>query len=95
VYLARFGTHEQLLATLDRTLDNAEYMLQAATNVRQVYLECRALFQEGQVHVSAFIYDFLVAYMQMIHARVDRTSAPVLRVEDTVALAESDSGQSE
>jgi DNA-binding PadR family transcriptional regulator len=82
VYLARFGTREQLLATLDRTLADAEYMLQVATNVRQVYLECRAPFQEEQGHIWAFIYDFLVAYMQMIHAWAERTKAEVERWAD-------------
>ena len=82
VYLARFGTREQLLATLDRTLADAEYMLQVATNVRQVYLECRAPFQEEQVHIWAFIYDFLVDYMQMIHRWAQRTKAEVEAWED-------------
>ena len=82
VYLARFGTREQLLATLDRTLADAEYMLQVATNVRQVYLECRAPFQEEQVHIWAFIYDFLVDYMQMIYRWAERTKAEVERWAD-------------
>ena len=77
VYLARFGTREQLLATLERTLADAEYMLQVATNVRQVYLECRAPFQDDQVHVWAFIYDFLVDYMQTIYRWAERTKAEV------------------
>jgi DNA-binding PadR family transcriptional regulator len=77
VYLARFGTREELLATLDRTLADAEYMLQVATNVRQVYLECRAPFQEDHVHIWAFIYDFLVDYFQMLHGWAERTKREV------------------
>jgi DNA-binding PadR family transcriptional regulator len=77
VYLARFGTREELLATLDRTLADAEYMLQVATNVRQVYLECRAPFQADHVHIWAFIYDFLVNYFQMIHSWAARTKQEV------------------
>jgi DNA-binding PadR family transcriptional regulator len=82
VYLARFGTREELLATLERTLADAEYMLQVATNVRQVYLECRAPFQEDQVHIWAFIYDFLVDYFQMLHRWAERTRAEVERWAD-------------
>jgi hypothetical protein len=57
-------------------------MLQVATNVRQVYLECRAPFEEEQVHIWAFIYDFLVDYMRMIHDWARRTRAEVERWED-------------
>jgi DNA-binding PadR family transcriptional regulator len=77
VYLARLGTREELLATLERTLADAEYMLQVATNVRQVYLECRAPFQVDQVHVWAFIYDFLVDYFQLLHRWAERTKREV------------------
>jgi DNA-binding PadR family transcriptional regulator len=77
VYLARFGTQEELLATLNRTLADAEYMLQVATNVRQVYLECRAPFQEDHVHIWAFIYDFLVDYFQLLHGWAQRTRREV------------------
>jgi DNA-binding PadR family transcriptional regulator len=77
VYLARFGTREELLATLARTIEDAEYMLQVATNVRQVYLECRAPFQDDQVHIWAFIYDFLVDYFQLLHQWAERTRREV------------------
>src|SRR5436190_5363397 len=51
VYLARFGAKEDLLATLAKTAEDAEYMLQIARNVRGVYLEGCAPFQDEYVHV--------------------------------------------
>jgi DNA-binding PadR family transcriptional regulator len=77
VYLARFGTREHLLATLDRTLADAEDMLRVAGFVRQVYLDCQAPFQDEQVHVWAFIYDFLTDYMRLVHRWAARTRAEV------------------
>ncbi|HEX5451337.1 MAG TPA: hypothetical protein VFW86_03025 [Candidatus Limnocylindrales bacterium] len=41
---------------------DAEYMLQVATNVRQVYLEGRAPFQDEFVHLWVFVYDFLSSW---------------------------------
>src|SRR5437763_8964674 len=62
VYLARFGSRDQLLVTLDRTLVDAQDMLRVASFVRQVYLDCQAPFQDEQMHIWAFIYDFLTDY---------------------------------
>jgi hypothetical protein len=57
-------------------------MLQVATNVRQVYLECPAPFQEDNVHIWAFIYDFLVDYFQLLRRWASRTKAEVGAWED-------------
>jgi PadR family transcriptional regulator AphA len=77
VFLARFGTREQLLSTLDRTRSDAEDMLRVATVVRQVYLDCQAPFEDEQVHVWVFIYDFLTDYMHMVQRWALRTLAEV------------------
>ena len=77
VFLARFGTRDQLLATLDRTRTDAEDMLRVATVVRQVYLDCQAPFEDEQVHVWVFIYDFLTDYMHMVQRWAGRTRAEV------------------
>jgi DNA-binding PadR family transcriptional regulator len=77
VYLARFGSRDQLLATLDRTVVDAQDMLRVATFVRQVYLDCQAPFQDEQMHVWAFIYDFLTDYMRLVQQWAERTRAEV------------------
>jgi PadR family transcriptional regulator AphA len=77
VYLARFGSREQLLTTLDRTLLDARDMLRVATFVRQVYLDCQAPFQDEQMHIWAFIYDFLTDYMRLVQSWAERTRTEV------------------
>ncbi|HEX6511169.1 MAG TPA: PadR family transcriptional regulator, partial [Chloroflexota bacterium] len=56
VYLARFGTLDQLRTTIRHVQSDAAYMLQVATNVRQVYIEGCAPFQDEYIHVWAFVY---------------------------------------
>jgi DNA-binding PadR family transcriptional regulator len=77
VYLARFGTREDLLANLERTRDDAAFMLRVARTVRQAYLEGCAPLQDEYVHVWAFVYDFLVDYFTLIHRWAERTRATV------------------
>src|SRR5260370_29555811 len=75
VFLARFGTLDQLLATVQQVQADAEYRLRVATNVRQIYLEGCAPFQDEFVHVWAFVYDFQFSNFQMLHAWATRTIA--------------------
>lgn len=77
VYLARFGTRENLLATLEQTHADAAFMLRVARTVRQAYLEGCAPLQDDYVHVWVFIYDFLVDYFDLVHRWAGRTRATV------------------
>jgi PadR family transcriptional regulator, regulatory protein AphA len=77
VYLARFGTLAQLRQTVAQVRHDAEYMLQVATNVRSVYLEGCAPFQEEYVHVWAFAYDFLANWFRFLHDWAERTLAEI------------------
>jgi DNA-binding PadR family transcriptional regulator len=67
VYLARLGTREQLLRTLERTVADAEYALHVAANVRQAYLDRCAPFQDEYVHVWVMVYDFLSSFFRFVH----------------------------
>lgn len=67
VYLARFGSREELVSTLDQAVADAEYLLNVATNVRSVYLEGCAPFQDEYVHVWFMVYDFLTSYFRMLY----------------------------
>jgi hypothetical protein len=75
VFLARFGTLDELLLTVRQVQADAAYRLRVATNVRQIYLEGCAPFQDEYVHVWALVYDFQVSNFQMLHAWADRTIA--------------------
>jgi DNA-binding PadR family transcriptional regulator len=82
VYLARFGTLATLRATVEQVGRDAEYMLQVATNVRHVYLEGCAPFQDEYVHVWSFVYDFLSSWFQMLAAWARRTVDELAEWED-------------
>jgi PadR family transcriptional regulator AphA len=77
VYLARFGTRDQLLATIGEVASDAEFMLAVATNVREIYLAGCAPFQDEYVHTWAFVYDFLTSYFTLLRDWADRTRATV------------------
>ena len=82
VYLARFGTREELLATLDQVVADAAYMLDVSINVRQVYLEGCAPFQDEYVHIWFMVYDFLTSYFRMVHDWATRSRALVSGWDD-------------
>lgn len=82
VFFARFGTREQLLATLEQARADTEEMLRVAAVVRQAYLDCQAPFQDEQGHIRAFIYDFLVDYMETVYRWTQRTQAAVEAWDD-------------
>ena len=77
VYLARFGTLEQLRATVRQVRQDAEFMLQVATNVREVYLTNCAPFQDEYMHVWVFVYDFLSGWFRYVHDWAGRTAAEI------------------
>ena len=77
VYLARFGTLEQLRATVGQVSRDAEFMLQVATNVREVYLMDCAPFQDEYMHVWVFVYDFLSGWFRYLHDWAQRTAAEI------------------
>jgi DNA-binding PadR family transcriptional regulator len=82
VYLARFATRDDLLATVRRVEQDAAFMLQVATMVRGVYLEGCAPFQDEYVHVWAFVYDFLTDYFALLRDWAARTEREVESWDD-------------
>lgn len=77
VYLARFGTRDDLLRTLDQVIADAEFTLQVAANVRQIYVEGCAPFQDDYVHIWAMVYDFLTSYFRFVYDWARRSRARV------------------
>ena len=73
VFLARFGTRDDLLGTVRRVQQDAAFMLQVATTVRGAYVEGCAPFQDEYVHVWAFVYDFLTDYFALLRDWAART----------------------
>lgn len=77
VYVARLGTKDDLATTLEAVGADAAFMLSVAQNVRQVYLDGCAPFQDDYVHTWVFVYDFLTDYFDMLHRWAARTAATV------------------
>ena len=77
IYLARFGTLEQVRATVSQARQDAEFMLQVATNVREVYVTNCAPFQDEYMHVWVFVYDFLSGWFRFLHDWSNRTLAEI------------------
>lgn len=77
VYLARFGTLDELRATVGQVASDAEFMLQVATNVREVYLTNCAPFQDEYMHVWVFVYDFLSGWFRYLREWAARTAAEI------------------
>jgi DNA-binding PadR family transcriptional regulator len=77
VFLARSGSREQLLITLDRVEEEAEALLNFAAAASQAYYECRAPFQEEQVHVRAFVFTIMVPFAKAMQRWAERTRAEV------------------
>ena len=82
IYLARFGTLEQLRATVAQLRHDADYMVQVATNVRGVYLHNCAPFQQDYFHIWFFVYDFLSSYFRMLRDWAERTEAEISSWDD-------------
>jgi PadR family transcriptional regulator, regulatory protein AphA len=74
VYLARFGSLDELRRTVAQVGRDAEYMQQVASNVREVYLANCAPFQDEYVHVWAFVYDFLTSWFGTLADWSERTA---------------------
>lgn len=82
VYLARFGTLEELRATVGQVARDADYMLQVATNVRGVYMHQCAPFQQDYVHVWVFVYDFLSSWFRLLRDWAARTEGELAGWKD-------------
>lgn len=81
VFLASFGTTEQLLAALDQAQAEAEEMISVAVPIGRAYLEGRAPFQSW-VEDRAFVFDFLWSYAHTIKGWAERTRAEVEARDD-------------
>jgi DNA-binding PadR family transcriptional regulator len=76
VYLAPFGTRDDLLQALETVADQAGTMLQVGAAFRRGYLEGTSRFMD-QVHVRALVNDFLVSYADLVRRWSVRSIATV------------------
>jgi DNA-binding PadR family transcriptional regulator len=78
VVLSDLGTREQLFGALDQVRRDAQAILDVGRVVGPEYLKGTAPFQD-QVHVRAFLFDFLSNFAFTLREWADRTEAQVKR----------------
>jgi len=76
LFLAPFGTRDDLVASLEATRADAELMLHLAGSINEAYLEGRAPAQE-HVHLRALLVDFLTRFAQLTEGWAARSLATV------------------
>jgi PadR family transcriptional regulator AphA len=76
VLLARFGTREALLATLDAAREDAQELLTLGEGILQEYATGRAPFQH-EAHLRAFVFDFLYSFARTLEQWAGRTHTEV------------------
>lgn len=76
VFVAPLGTKEQLLATLEQVRTDARQMLRFAGQVKQEFLEGRAVTQD-QAYIRFLAVDFFISHIQTVEAWADRTLTEV------------------
>ena len=81
VYLAPFGSRDNLLQALEAVAEQAETMLQVGAGFRRGYLEGTSPFMD-QVHVRALLNDFLLNYVDLVRRWSERSIETVRSWED-------------
>lgn len=80
VVLSDLGTREQIYVALEQLRQDADAILSVGRVVGPEYLQRRAPFQD-QVHVRAFLFDFLSHFAFLLRDWADRTERQVRRWE--------------
>jgi hypothetical protein len=81
VFVAPLGTKEQVLATLERVRRDAREMLRFAGQVKQEFLEGRAVTQD-QAYIRYLAVDFFISHLNTVEAWADRTIAEIETWDD-------------
>ncbi|HLJ66515.1 MAG TPA: PadR family transcriptional regulator [Chloroflexota bacterium] len=81
VYLAPFGTRDDLLQALQTVAGQADTMLHVGAAFKRSYLEGTSPFMD-QIHVRALLNDFLVNYADLVRQWSERSIASVRGWED-------------
>jgi PadR family transcriptional regulator AphA len=72
LFVAPLGTKDEIVATLELVLDDAREMLRFAGQVKQEFLQGRAVTQD-QVYIRALAVDFFISLLNTVEAWAQRT----------------------
>jgi len=92
VLLADFGTRAELQAALDQVRSDAHDILDVGRVVGPEYLAGTAPFQD-QLHVRAFVFDFLSDFAMMLLDWADRTQATLDSYPDAASKRRQDAAR--
>jgi PadR family transcriptional regulator AphA len=81
VFVAPLGTKEQVIATLEQVRGDAREMLRFAGQVKQEFLEGRAVTQD-QAYIRVLAVDFFISHLNTVEAWTDRTLAEIESWDD-------------
>lgn len=81
LFVASFGTKEQVLTTLEQVQAEAEEMLRFLHDIMHEYLEGRAPFQE-QVYVRVLANDLFLEYLLTMRDWAKRTRQEIMQWQD-------------
>jgi DNA-binding PadR family transcriptional regulator len=91
LFIAPLGTKEQIVATLQQVSSDAQEMLRFGGEVKQEFLEGRAVLQD-QVYIRALAVDFFVSLLSTVDSWAERTLAEIEGWEDLSPDGKNDRG---
>jgi DNA-binding PadR family transcriptional regulator len=84
LFVAPLGTKEQIITTLEQVRGDAREMLRFGGQVKQEFLEGRAVTQD-QVYIRALAVDFFISLLNTVEAWAERTLAEIHSWDDLSA----------
>jgi PadR family transcriptional regulator AphA len=81
LFVAPLGTKEQIVATLTQVLNDAREMLRFSGQIKQEFLQGRAVTQD-QVYIRALAVDFFISLLNTVEAWTERTLAEIESWDD-------------
>jgi PadR family transcriptional regulator, regulatory protein AphA len=81
LFVAPFGTKQQIVTTLTQVRDDAREMLRFGGEVKQEFLEGIAVTQD-QVYIRALAVDFFISLLRTVEAWAERTLAEIESWDD-------------
>lgn len=82
VFMAPFGTKEQLMAVVEQVKAEADEMVEFADGIRHEYLRGAAPFQQ-HVHARVLTVDFLIHFLVTIQVWAERAISEIDTWDDT------------
>ena len=91
LFIAPLGTKEQIIATLAQVRSDAQEMLAFSGDVKQEFLDGRAILQD-QVYIRAHAVDFFISLLNTVDGWAERTLTEIEGWKDLSPEGKNDRG---